>query len=160
MAFTLEQAALANPGIGRRRLMALTGRTAYACEKFLQAINGVKAPGKLSSKLSSVYGQKGPECEAAPEKAMPVGVPVKKFLARFDFESKLAKTVKDLCADRFVSDADIRSECGIPAGAYRDVAGLPQFQKCQIKDGGTLWWSSEENVDKVRAAARKWRISK
>ena len=152
MALTLEEAANANPGIGRRRLMALTGRTAYACEKFLEERNGTK--------LSSVCGQKGPESETTPGKAEPVGVPVKKLLARFDFEAKLAKTIKDLCADRFVSDADIRSECGIPAGAYRDVAGLPQFQKCQIKDGGTLWWSSEENVDKVRAAARKWRISK
>lgn len=32
---TLEAAVKANPGIGRRRLMKLTGRTSYACASFL-----------------------------------------------------------------------------------------------------------------------------
>ena len=37
---TLEQAARANPGIGRRKLMELTGLTGYACARFLKGVPG------------------------------------------------------------------------------------------------------------------------
>ena len=145
----------ADPAIGRRKLVKLLRCSDYAAAKFLSG--EALSPKSAEGFFCAIHGQRGPETE---NKAGKLGVPVRKFLERFDFEAKLEKTVKALCADRFVSDADIRAESGIPAGSFRDVAGLPQFQKLQIKDGGTLWWSTEENVEAVRAAARKWRITK
>ena len=127
-----------NPAIGRRKLRKLTGCTDYAADAFLR--------GKYDGDRERV--------QAALNPPKP-GVSVKDFAGRFDFEAKLRKTLKELCRDSFVSDTDIRAHSGIPACAYRDVAAMPEFQSCQIRDGGTTWWSVKENVDTVRAKAQK-----
>lgn len=168
MAMTREQFEKAealrksNPRAGRRRLMAATGCTSFAAQQYLQ---GVYTKGRLGGAPGRPRG--GAKASARETKdGAPAqtpgrpGVSVREFLGRFDFEATLRKTVKDLCADRFVADADIRTACDIPVTSYRAVASLPEFQACQIKEGGTVWWSTRENVDRVRASARKWGISK
>ena len=143
-----------NPAIGRRKLRKLTGCTDYAADRFLKG-DYDKHPGKELCKYDGAYER----VQAALNPLKP-GVSVKDFAGRFDFEAKLRKTLKELCRDSFVSDSDIRAHSGIPACAYRDVAAMPEFQSCQIRDGGTTWWSVKENVDTVRAKAQKWGIRK
>lgn len=46
---TLTQAAKEYPGIGRRRLMALTGRTAWACAEFLKGCPEKPKQGRQSA---------------------------------------------------------------------------------------------------------------
>lgn len=143
-------ARLSNPAIGRRKLRKLTGCTDYAADRFLKG-DYDKGHDKYAGDYERV--------QAALNPPKP-GVSVKDFAGRFDFEAKLRKTLKELCRDSFVSDSDIRAHSGIPACAYRDVAAMPEFQSCQIRDGGTTWWSVKENVDTVRAKAQKWGIRK
>ena len=139
-----------NPAIGRWKLRKLTGCTDYAADAFLKG-NYDQHQGRPFERL----------CRTPEEvKLTKPGVSVKDFAGRFDFEAKLRKTLKELCRDSFVSDSDIRAHSGIPACAYRDVAAMPEFQSCQIRDGGTTWWSVKENVDTVRAKAQKWGIRK
>lgn len=140
-----------NPDAGRRRLMAETGCTAFATTKFLK---------QWAAGATLLTKPVPPGPQAAPTPGSKPGVSVRDFLGRFDFESKLRRTVKDLCADRFVSDADIRNACDIPVSSFKTVASLPEFQACQLKESGTVWWSTKENIDTVRAKARKWGISK
>jgi hypothetical protein len=145
MAMTPEQQAkakaalAANPNLGRRKLMSVCGCTAYAAETYIKTA-GATAP-----------------AAAKPDKP---GISVRDFSSRFDFEAKLRKTLKELCQDKFVSDSDIRNHCDVPVSSFRTVAALPEFTACQMKEGGTVWWSAKANVDAVRAQARKWGISK
>ena len=141
---TLEQAVQENPGIGRRRLMALTGRTGWACAKYLEGTRkGCPAQDRTAVTIQN-----------------PTGIPVKEFMGRFDYESKLRQTVKRLCRNCFVSEHDIRANCGIPIPSFKAVAEMPEFKKCQVKDEGVTWWGTAENVAAVRAEARKWGVQK
>ena len=139
------------PGLGRRRLCKLTGCTDYAADMFLQ--------GKYDAPHADKYDGDYERVQAAMAPVKP-SVSVKDFAGKFDFEAKLRKTLKELCRDSFVSDSDIRAHSGIPACAFRGVASLPEFQACQIKEGGTIWWSVKGNVDTVRAKAQKWGVLK
>jgi len=151
MAMTQDQlakaraAVAADPTIGRRRLMTACGCTRHAAEKFLKG--GVDGRARKKNAPSIAPAERP-------------GISVREFTSRFDFEAKLRKTLKDLCTDKFVSDSDIRNHCDIPVSCFRTVAALPEFAACQIKEGGTVWWSARGNVDAVRAQARKWGISK
>lgn len=153
MAMTPEQQAkaakalAADPGIGRRKLVAACGCTGFAAAKFLKG-GAAAAPGAVRGTATQ------PPASGRP------GISVREFSARFDFEAKLRKTLKELCQDKFVSDSDIRNHCDIPVSSFRTVAALPEFAACQMKEGGTVWWSAKQNVDTVRAQARKWGISK
>jgi hypothetical protein len=148
-----EAALAANPSIGRRRLMAACGCTAFAAATYLRTA-GTIAPAAAKSNRTA-----GATAPAAAKSDRP-GVSVRDFSARFDFEAKLRKTLKELCQDKFVSDLDIRNHCDIPVTSFRTVATLPEFTACQMKDSGTVWWSVKENVDSVRAKARKWGVSR
>ena len=153
---TLEQAVKENPGIGRRRLMALTGRTGWACEKFLEGIR--KGCPAAEGPIDNLYRRTTSDGRVPYTDRS--GIPVKEFMGRFDYESKLRKTVKALCRGCFVSEHDIRSNCGIPIPSFKAVAEMPEFKKCQVKDEGVTWWGTAENVAAVRAEARKWGVQK
>ena len=144
-----EAAYKADPKIGRRRLMAAAHCTSFAAAKFLiQKHEGATPVVTAQSAATQPLASSRP------------GVSVREFSSRFDFEAKLRKTLKELCSDKFVSDSDIRNNCDIPVSSFRTVAALPEFAACQMKEGGTVWWSAKHNVDAVRAQARKWGISK
>lgn len=167
MAMTKEQFEKAEalskscPRVGRRKLMTATGCTSFAAQQYLQGVYTKGNLGKTSGRWGRAKASAQETKDGAPAQTPGrPGVSVREFLGRFDFEATLRKTVKDLCADRFVADADIRTACDIPVTSYRAVASLPEFQACQMKEGGTVWWSTRENVDRVRASARKWGISK
>lgn len=158
MAMTQEQQALAesvyakDPTTGARKLMRLTRCTRWSADVFLNNMRtGTTEAARGKAPLRIVF---------TPKDATPKGVSVKEFKGRFDFEASLRRTIKELCKDQFVADADIRERCDIPIPAFRTVAELPEFKACQIKDRGTVFWSIKENVDEVRLQARKWGISK
>lgn len=132
----------ADHSIGRRRLVKVARCSDYAADAFLK------------SRRSGSWDGKGSPAAETP------GVPVKEFTARFDYEAVLRATIKRLCSDRFVADADIRRESGIQPTAFRAAASLPEFSACQIKDSGVTWWSTRKNVDDARAQARKWGVNK
>lgn len=158
MAMTPEQqakanaAVTANPSIGRRRLMAACGCTNYAAASFLKR-------GSMPTRATSLADPIQAPLAVSPKPVKP-GISVRDFASRFDFEAKLRKTLKELCQDKFVSEYDIRNCCDIPMSSFKTVASLPEFTACQIKDSGTVWWSTKENVDVVRAQASRWGISK
>lgn len=135
-----EKAYAEDPGIGRRRLVAKAHCTDFAASTFLKQKH--RASGSPST--------------GTPAR----GVTVREFCGRFDFEAKLTRTIKELCRDRFVAEADIREQCDIPIPAFRTVADLPQFKSCQIRDGGVTYWSTKENVDAARQQARKWGLNR
>ena len=137
----------ADKTVGRRRLVAALGCTGWVADKILQDLRSGK-PVAREENPALMQVRKAP------------GISVKEFGSRFDYESKLRGVLRELCRDRFVSDADIRERCDIPIPAFRTVAGLPEFQACQIKDRGTVYWSLKGNVDEVRQQARRWGISK
>lgn len=153
MSMTNEQYAKAvkalaeTPGLGRRRLIRICGCTGYAAETFLNNYHKLKGPVMAVS-------------DTVTEREAPKGVSVREFGKKFDYEAKLRDTIKALCASRFVCDADIREQSEIPATVFRNVASLPEFIKCQIKDGGTIWWSTEVNANEIRAKAGKWGVHK
>lgn len=151
-----KAAVQANPSIGRKKLIRLCGCTAFAAAKFLKS--GDK-PVQVCVPVPAAKPQGG-EAREPKEPRETLGVSVREFGSRFDFEAKLRKTIKTLCGDRFVADADVRTHCDIPIPSFRAVAAMPEFMACQIKEGGTVWWSARENVEEVRAKARKWGISK
>lgn len=134
------------PGLGRRRLCKIAGCTDYAADQFLQG------------KYDPVPAAAG-RVQAAVSAAVRL-VPVDDFASRFDFGARLRKALGELCRNGFVSEADIRAYSGIPVGEFRSVAAGPEFQSCQIRNGGITWWSVKENVDTVRAKAQKWSIRK
>ena len=136
-----------NPKIGRRKMVAALGCTGWAADRILQGLRSGKPVARKEGPASVQAGKE-------------LGISVKEFGGRFDYESKLRGVLRELCRDRFVSDADIRERCDIPIPAFRTVAGLPEFQACQIKDRGTVYWSLKTNVDEVRQQARRWGISK
>lgn len=111
------------------------------------------------TRTSTLASDTQPPAVLTTKQAKP-GISVRDFAARFDFEAKLRKTLKELCQDKFVSESDIRNCCDIPVSSFKTVAALPEFTACQMKEGGTVWWSAKANVDAVRAQARKWGISK
>lgn len=135
-----QEAFDADHKIGRRRLVKLVRCSDYSADAFLK------------SRRSGNWDGKG--------EGATTGVPVKEFTARFDYEGVLRATIKRLCSDRFVADADIRRESGVTPSAFRAAASLPEFAACQIKDGGVTWWSTRKNVDEARAQARKWGVNK
>lgn len=158
MAMTQEQQALAesvyakDPTTGARKLMRLARCTRWSADKFLNNMR--------TGKTEVERGKTPLRIVFTPKDTSPKGVSVKEFKGRFDFEASLRRTIKELCKDQFVADADIRERCDIPIPAFRTVAELPEFKACQIKDRGTVFWSIKENVDEVRLQARKWGISK
>ena len=143
-----------NPGIGRRRMVAARGCAGFMAERILR---GLRAGARRARPAPAEPG-KGAE-PRKPERSG-VGIPVKEFGSRYDYEAKLRGVLREFCRDRFVSDADIRERCDIPIPAFRTVADLPEFRACQIKDRGTVFWSLKANVDVVRLLARRWGISK
>lgn len=143
-----------NPGIGRRRMTAALGCSGFMAERILR---GLRAGARAARPAPAEPG-KGAE-PRKPERSG-VGIPVKEFGSRYDYEAKLRGVLREFCRDRFVSDADIRERCDIPIPAFRTVADLPEFRACQIKDRGTVFWSLKTNVDEVRQLARRWGISK
>ena len=150
-----------DPKVGRRRMVAALGCTGHMAEKLLAAVRSGRAmaarPCPFPKAADTIIGT--PEGGKRPDGAK-LGISVKEFGSRFDYESKLRGVLRELCRDRFVSDADIRERCDIPIPAFRTVAGLPEFQACQVKDRGTVYWSLKNNVDEVRQQARRWGISK
>lgn len=149
-----------NPGIGRRRMVAALGCSGFMAERILRELRA----GPRRARPAPAGPGKGPDPVKGAEPRKPersgVGIPVKEFGSRYDYEAKLRGVLREFCRDRFVSDADIRERCDIPIPAFRTVADLPEFRACQIKDRGTVFWSLKANVDEVRQLARRWGISK
>lgn len=147
----------ANPDCGRKAIAKLVSCSEFAAKKFLDAVRA----GKPAPTGGTRYN-----LHSAPKAAKAVGgakacvVPVKDFVARFDYEAKLRATLAELCGDCFVAEVDIRSACEIPIPVFRTVAELPEFRACQIKDGGVIWWSTRKNADAARANAKRWGITK
>ena len=154
----------AHPDAGRATLARVVGSNDSDARRFLERFRAGETAWPGPRGKAGKAGSKAGAVPDAPDKAGAAaakpGVSLRDFLGRFDFEAKLRRTVRDMCSDRFVSDADIRNACDIPVASFKTVASLPEFQACQLKEGGTVWWSSKENVDTVRAKARKWGISK
>lgn len=140
-----------NPGIGRRRMTAALGCSGFMAERILRGLRAGARPAPA---------EPGKGAELRKPERSGVGIPVKEFGSRYDYEAKLRGVLREFCRDRFVSDADIRERCDIPIPAFRTVADLPEFRACQIKDRGTVFWSLKTNVDEVRQLARRWGISK
>ena len=90
----------------------------------------------------------------------PVGVSAKDMLGRYDYGTRLMDTISRMCKGKFVLDADIRTESGIPIGVYRRVAELEEFNDFRIKDGDKLYWSMPDNVKAVRERQRAWGITR
>ena len=86
------------------------------------------------------------------------GINVKEFIGKFNYGQKLEQAIKKLCRSDFVADTEIRAEANIPVAYFRSVADLPEFADNKIKDGYRIFWSSKENVTKVRAEQQKWGI--
>lgn len=110
-------------------------------------------------------GPGGKSCPApilpvAPAGVAPRGVSLSDFLGRFDYASALRKAIKSLCRDKFVPDSDIRAASGIPVAVFRRVAEQPEFEENQLRDGERLWWSSGENVKKVKAKQQYWGVTR
>lgn len=172
MAMTQDQHSAAteayakDPTIGARKVMNACGCTRFAADAFLKTarIGGLEKDPygyKLAADPSPLKFKLDPKAVAGKSDATAMkGISVRDFKGRFDFEAKLRRTLKELCKEQFVSDADVREHCDIPIPAFRSVADLPEFKACQIKDRGTVFWSVKENVDEVRQQARKWGISK
>lgn len=81
---------------------------------------------------------------------------VAQFMAKYDYEARLRVAIRKLCKTQFVSDLDMRNEADIPAPVFRKVAAMEEFLPCQLKDNGKVWWSTPENVEKVRSTQRQW----
>jgi hypothetical protein len=175
MAMTKDQHSAAtaayakDPTIGARKVMNASGCTRFAADAFLKTARTKDvelrplAKGtilKPEDQTPAYPPTKWVNAVGKPDATAMKGISVKEFKGRFDFEAKLRRTIKELCKDQFVSDADVREHCDIPIPAFRSVADLPEFKACQIKDRGTVFWSVKENVDEVRQQARKWGISK
>lgn len=151
-----------NPTIGWRRLSRLTGCTPSSAEAWLkrQRRGGGEGAASVATATTSLpEGQEAPAPKSARDAGV-TGIPIAEFKGRFDYEGMLRETIAKLCKSSFVADVDIRARCGIPIPAFRTVASLPEFVACQIKDAGTVFWSTKENADEVRSAARKWGVTK
>ena len=151
-----------NPGIGRRKIVAALGCTDFAAAKVLKKwhadhgttpSHGGTPDGQRAVRL---LGSTPGSTELKPK----TRVSVSDFCGRFDYAAKLREVVGKLCRNQFVAEVDIRANCDIPVTVFRHVADLPEFRSCQIKDGGTTWWSTAANVETARRNAKQWGISK
>ena len=93
-------------------------------------------------------------------KVKTTGVSVSSFLDRYDYERLLRSTIAQLCQESFIPDSEIRLHCGIPTGHFRRVAEQDEFAECQIRDAGKIWWSTKQNVSRVRAKQAQWGITR
>lgn len=126
-----------DPTLGRGRLVKMTGLTRRQVERFLRT---------RTSQTPS------------PGQASPQALPLKEFVGRYDYAGMMRSAIQRLCRKAFLPDSAMRVESGIPIGAYRAVADLPEFRQCQIKSHDGTWWSTSANAEKVRKETQKWGI--
>jgi hypothetical protein len=172
VAFTKEQAKLAikmikaDPEIGRRKLSAALGCPSHIVEKFLVRWKaGTKdTPDELVAMFATRAYRSTRSMAVTPpgtnDPSQVAGVSVREFVGRFDYAGKLRKLLKETCSNAFVPDSEIRALSGISIPSFKLAASLPEFKACQIKEGGTLYWSTKNNVDQVRAQANKWGVQR
>lgn len=86
------------------------------------------------------------------------GISVRDFMGRFNYGQKLADAIRKLCRNDFVLDSEIRAAADIPVAYFRGIADLPEFADNKVKDGDKIYWSSAENVARVKAEQKKWGI--
>lgn len=136
-----------DPSVGARRLMAALRCSRYQADQFLKHARSFRKPSEVKVEKS----------EPVPETAC---IPVAAFAEKFDYRKILKDTLEELCADKFISEFEIRKRCGMSASKFAVLACTDEFKRCRIQDGGITWWSIPANVSAVREAARKVGVSK